>query len=175
MSHQDRTSDIIVNHETLKQVVDLLLPSVLYAGMKAHGNATWKPRMLAVAALLWATSGLTNLTDRFEQAGKIVKKVFRWQATPGQTYQGFIKILRKYHADLLSAVTPHIQVQMKEMLPGQWMIAGYVVYAVDGSRIDLPRTESLENAYCAGGKNNPNNKKRKKRGHGGVPNQSCGS
>ena len=100
MPHQDRTSTIVVNHQTIKQAVDWLMPPSLFAGMKARSNASWKPRMLAVAALLWATSELTNLTDRFEQARKIVAKVFRWQPSPGMTYQGFMKMLRKWHCHL---------------------------------------------------------------------------
>ncbi len=85
MSHQDRTSDIVINHQTIKQVVDWLFPTAVLAGMKARSDAKWKPRMVAAAALLWATSGRGNLTDRFEQARKIVAKVFRWQPAPGAT------------------------------------------------------------------------------------------
>ena len=77
MSHQDRTSNIVVNHQTIKQVVDWLLMPALFAGMKVRGTATWKPRMLAVAAIVWALSGSPNLKERFEQARKIVNKVFR--------------------------------------------------------------------------------------------------
>jgi hypothetical protein len=147
MSHQDRTSDIVVNHQTIKQVVDWLLAPALFAGMKARSSASWKPRMLATAALLWATSELTSLKDRLEQARKIVGKIFRWQPPPGVTYQGFMKMLRKRHAGLLMAVVPHVRVQMKKTLPGQWEVAGYVVFAGDGSRIELARTESLEDAF----------------------------
>ena len=46
---------------------------------------------------------------------------------------------------------------MKELLPGQWTIAGYVVFAGDGSRIELARTESLEDAFS------PQKKKQKRR------------
>ena len=95
--------------------------------------------MLAVAALLWATSGLTNLKDRFEQARKIVGKVFRWQPAPGATYQGFMKMLRKWHGHLLLAIIPHVRAQMTEVLRGQWEVAGFVVFAGDGSRIELAR------------------------------------
>ena len=143
MSHQDRTSIIVINHETIKQVIDWLFVSGLFAGMRVHGNARWKPRMLAATALFWATSGLTNLGDRFEQGRKIVKKVFRWQGAPGATYQSFIEMLRKRHTDLMLAIVPHVRMQMKEVLPGQWEIAGYVVFAGDGSRIELARTKSL--------------------------------
>ena len=162
MSHQDRTSDIVINHQTIKQVVDWLLPTAVLAGMKARGDAKWKPRMVAAAALLWATSGRGNLTDRFEQARKIVAKVFRWQAAPGATYQGFMKTLRKWHVKLISAVVPHLRTQMEKVLWRKWKIAGYVVFAVDGSRVELARTESLEKAFSPQRKKKGKNKGNKK-------------
>ena len=103
--------------------------------------------MLAVAALLWSASDFVNLKDRFEQARKIVGKIFRWQSAPGTSYQGFMKMFRKWNAELQLALIPAIRRQMKEVLPGYWEIAGYLVFAVDGSRIELPRTKSLEDAY----------------------------
>jgi hypothetical protein len=160
MSHQDRMSRIVVNHQTIKQVVDWLLVPCLFAGLKTRGGAKWKPRMLAVAALLWATSGEDNLTDRFVTARKVVHKLFRWQGAPGESYQGFMKVLHKWHLRLLLAIVPHVQTQMKQVLPGLWLIAGYVVFAGDGSRIELPRTESLEGAFSPRRKKPANKKQR---------------
>jgi hypothetical protein len=147
MSHQDRMSDIVINHQTIKQVVDWLFAPAVLAGIKTRTGGTWKPRMVAVAALLWGMSGLKNLRERFEQARKIVTKVFRWQASPGRSYQGFLKMLTKWHADLMQAIVPYVRAKMKEVLYEQWRIAGYVVFAGDGSRIELARTESLEKSY----------------------------
>jgi hypothetical protein len=65
MSHQDRTSDIVINHETIKQAVDWLLPPSLFVRMKVRKGATWSARMLAVAALLWGTSDRSTLKDCF--------------------------------------------------------------------------------------------------------------
>ena len=79
MSQQDRTSDIVINHQTIKQVVDWLLVPALFAGMQIRAGAKWKPRMLAVAALLWACSDSVNLKDRFAVARKIVERIFRWE------------------------------------------------------------------------------------------------
>lgn len=167
MSHQNRMSTIVVNHQTIKQVVDWLLPPALFAGMKARSNASWKPRMLAVAALLWSTSELTNLGERFQQSRKIVSKIFRWRPAPGSTYQGFTKMLRKWHRDLQSTIISHVQTQMKEVLPEQWKVAGYVVFAGDGSRIELARTRSLEDAFSPQRKKNRQKKnQRKKRSKG---------
>jgi len=105
----------------------------------------------------WLLPGRGNLTDRFEQARKIVAKVFRWQPAPGATYQGFMKTLRKWHVKLMSALVPHLRTQMEKVLWRQWKIAGYVVFAVDGSRVELARTESLEKAFS------PQRKKKSKR------------
>lgn len=176
MSHQDRTSRIVVNHQTIKQATDWLFPPAIFAGMKARSNASWKPRMLMVTALLWATSGLSSLVERFEQARKTVHKIFRWQPAPGMTYQGFLKMLRKWHGVLQLVIVPEIRVRMREALPGQWEIAGYVVFAGDGSRIELARTESLEDAFS------PKRKKEKqkqrkgqgKRGRGRAQSAAAG-
>ena len=140
----------------IKQAVDWLLAPTLFAAMRTRAGAKWKPRMLAAAALLWACSDLANLKDRFVQARKIVGRVFRWQLPPGQTYQGFTKMLHKWHVELMLAIVPHVRVQMREVLPGEWEIAGYVVFAADGSRIELARAESLEKAYS------PTKKRKKK-------------
>ena len=163
MSHQDRKACIVINHQTMKQVVDWLLTPALFAGMSVLSVATWKPRMLAVAALLWATGDSSNLTERFELARKVVRKVFRWQKAPGKTWQGFIKMLRKWHERLLQVICPHLRLQMKEVLPEQWKIAGYTVFAGDGSRVELARTRSLENAYSPRKKKAKNEAARKQR------------
>ena len=167
MSHQDRTSDIVINHETIKQAVDWLLPPSLFDRMKVRKGATWSVRMLAVAALLWATSNRPTLKDCFEHGRKIVKKVFRWMPAPGATYQGFMKVLRKWHVQLILVITPHVRTQMKEVLPGQWEIAGYVVFAGDGSRVELARTKALERVYSPKRSSKAKGKQRKqKRGRG---------
>lgn len=166
MSHQDRMSDIVINHQTIKQVVDWLLPPALFVGMKVRRGATWLPRMLAVTALIWAMLGLENLTVCFEQARKITKKIFRWQSEPGTTYQGFMKVLAKWHVKLMLVSTPHIQAKMRETLSGQWEIAGYVVFAGDGSRVEVPRTKSLEQAFSPKSSGKPKAKGKKKTSRG---------
>ncbi len=109
MSQQDKALNIVVNHQTIKQVVDWLLVPELFTGMRTREGARWKPRMLAVAALLWACSDLATLKDRFTQSQKIVKRVFRWQPAPGQTCEGFMKMLRKWHVELILVIQPHVR------------------------------------------------------------------
>jgi len=166
MSHQDRTTDIVINHQVVKQVIDEIVAPALLAGIKTRSGGKWKPRMVAAVALLWAASGLQNLKDRFKEARKIVTKIFRWQEAPGTTYQGFMKMLTKWHGEMLGAIIPHVRGRMKEMLTKRWEIAGYVVFAGDGSRIELARTKSLEEVYSPHRKKN--GKKKGKNGRGRV-------
>src|SRR5436190_7779939 len=37
--------------------------------------------------------------------------------------------------------------RMQEALPDQWLVHGFALFGVDGSRVDLPRTKSHEAAY----------------------------
>jgi hypothetical protein len=78
MSHQDRKSQqqVVVNHRVLREVVNWLLPPTLFVGMRTRAGSKWKPRMLAAAALFWATSDRPTLAERFEHARQIIKKVF---------------------------------------------------------------------------------------------------
>jgi Transposase DDE domain len=149
MSHQDRPCPLVINHQTLKQVIDWLLAPAVFASLRGSQAATWKPRMLAAAALLWATSELPTLQARFAQARKIVRKVFRWQPAPGLSYQGFLKMLGAWQPELLGALVPHLRDQMRVGLPKQWETAGYAVFAADGSRVALARSESLEAAFTS--------------------------
>lgn len=157
MSHQDGNSERTLNREVIKQVLDWLLPPDIVAGSGGRGNGTWRPRLLAATALLWAVSGEAILKDRFEQARKIVARVFHWLPAPGRSYQGFMKMLGKRHDRLMRAAVGGARKRMQDVMASCWRIAGHLVFATDGSRIELSRTLSLEAAYS------PKKKKRRKR------------
>lgn len=148
MSHQDRPCPLVINHDTIKQVFDWLLAPAVFANLPGRKQATWKPRMLAAAALVGATSEVSTLHERFAQARKIIQKVFRWQPAPGGSYQGFVKMLAHWQPELLGAVVPHLREQMQEVHRAQWETAGYAVFAGDGSRVALARSTSLEATFA---------------------------
>jgi len=148
MSHQDRRCPLVINHHTIKQVIDWLLAPGVFANLRGSRVATWKPRLLAATALLWATSDLPTLQARFGQARKIITKVFRWQLAPGGSVQGFLKMLSKWQPELLGVVIPHLRQQLRAGQPAQWETAGYVAFAADGSRVAVARTKSLEARFA---------------------------
>ena len=160
MSHQDRTSGIDINHQSIKQAVDWLLPAMLFRGLTVRAGALWKPRMLAVAAFVWGCLEAETLNGRFELARNVAKKIFRWFAAPGRTYEGFKKVLKTWHSDLKLLLMENMHRQMREALSGQWLVAGFVVFATDGSRVALARTRSNEAAYAPSLKSKKNRKRK---------------
>ena len=148
MSHQDPLLPLVINHQTIKQGIDWLLAPAVFAGLSGRKEATWKPRLLAATALLWATSELNTLHERFVQARKIITKVFRWQAAPGGSYPGFLKMLATWQPELRGAVVPYLREQMQEVHQAHWETAGYAVFAGDGSRVALARSASLEATFA---------------------------
>lgn len=151
MSHQDGNSEqrIVVNHEAIWQAINSLFTAKAFRQVKVRQGSKWTARMLVVVALLWAWSKADGLKARFHEARKVAAKLFRWLPKPGKTYNGFMKQLRKWHVELQLLCMSELRVLMKQDLFGQWETAGFVVIAGDGSRIELPRTESNEEAYSA--------------------------
>src|SRR3977135_3920312 len=144
MSHQDPPMPLVINHQTLKQVMDWLLAPAVFASLPGRKDATWKPRLLAATALVWATSELSTLHDRFAQARKLITKVFRWHPAPGRSYQGFLKMLDQWQPELRGAVVPHLREQMTAVHRATRETGGYAVFAGDGTRVALARSASLE-------------------------------
>ncbi len=75
-----------------------------------------------------------------------------------------MKQLRKWHVELQILCMGELRLRMEQDLFGQWKIAGYVVIAGDGSRIELPRTKSNEAAYSPKGKHQKKEPRKKAKG-----------
>lgn len=159
MSHQDKRSsgEVVVNYRSLREAVKLCLEPSQLAGITFRGGSCWRPLTLAAAAILWSWSDEKTLTERFATARKIVSCMFPGSPTPAGSYQAFMKILRRWSGSLLPAVAEGLRRQMEVCLPGAWKVAGFVVFGVDGSRFELPRTRSNERAYS------PHTKRRRKK------------
>ena len=73
-------------------------------------------------------------------------------------------MLKKWHEQLLLSVVCSLRSRMEQELHDQFRIAGFTVFAVDGSRVETPRTTSNEEAYSAQRKQSRNTNKKPKRG-----------
>jgi len=111
--------------------------------------------MLTYAAVLWVWSDEGTLGKRFVTARQLVIKMFRWQEEPGGSYPGFIKALHKRGEQLFAIILPRLRDLMRQCGGEFWTVGGWVLFGVDGSRVQTPRTKANEKRFHA-------TKKRKK-------------
>ncbi len=161
MSHQDKKVADRFQAADLKLALRWLLSNVTWTGIVFRDDCTWTPTLLASTALLWSWSDEATLVERFNTARSIIMFLQARQQEPAGSYQAFTKILRRWTAPLVGRLQAVMQERMPEVLPEFWMVCGFVVFGVDGSRVELPRTVSNEKHYAASRK-----KKRSQKGRG---------
>jgi hypothetical protein len=144
----DRTTDTPYPIQ-LRRAINGYLPR---RGLPLLGLDCWTDRLLVLVALLLAFSGLPTLQERFSEARDAVVEMYPTRRRPGQTWAGFIAKLRRHSQRLLDLVTGHLRRQMVGRLQSCWRVAGFVAFAVDGTKIDCPRTQANERRFKIGGK-----------------------
>lgn len=147
MSHQD--SKVRFNGACLKQALRWLFADISWSTVQFRDDCSWTPRLLAAAGMLWAWADESTLVERFESVHKIIAFLYPQQQQLAQSYQAFIKLLRRWTPQLASMIQAALRQRMQQCLTDCWEISGWVMFGVDGSRIELPRTRSHEETYSA--------------------------
>ena len=106
--------------------------------------------VLGAVLLSWESGG--SLGQRFAATRLTLRQW--WPKKPlGRTYQGFIKALVRLSPQLLAAVMARLRTVLRQTAGPYWWREGQVAFAVDGSRVECPRTAANERALgCAGRK-----------------------
>lgn len=150
MSHQDnrRDNESAYNHQDLRRAIDWLLAGAVFSGATFRDDSSWTPQRLIAVALLWAWSDEKTLKDRFATARKIVIRAWDLPDPLATSYQAFTKMLRRWTPSLLPVLQEMFRRRMRKSLASRWKMDGYVVFGVDGSRLELPRTKSNEARFA---------------------------
>ena len=149
MSHQDRDGHTASapHHQALKQALDRLLDSARLSDVAFRGDCSWTPKGLIFTAILWAWSDEKTLTERFFLARRVVMAMGILTRLPATSYQAFVKMLRVWTVTLAAALHEAFRHRMRTDLAARFKVCGYVIFGVDGSRLELPRTESNERRF----------------------------
>jgi len=168
MTHQDqgRKSAPRFNAEDLHRAFKWLVVGVSFASIALRPDCTWTPQTLAFAALLWSWSDEKTLTERFSISRKIIRFLFGEQEEPAGSYQAFIKLLRKWTEPLKYLLVMEFRKRMRQRLAAVWKVKGWVVFAVDGSRVAVPRTAKNEERYAPQSKLARSARKQGRKGRG---------
>lgn len=149
MSHQDQDGrKVRFNYQYLRRALEWLLPATAFSSISFREDCTWSAGQLGAAALLWAWSDEATLGERFQTARKIVQRLFPRQQEPAGSYQAFTKLLRRWTATFVECLQQVLRQRMRQALSSRWLLHGYAVFGTDGSRVELPRTRSNEEAYA---------------------------
>jgi len=105
-------------------------------------------------AVLIALGNGPTLLDRFLTARSTLDLVLPRSRRVGRTYQGFIKALIRCGDPLVRQIATHLRVTIKSMAAQRWQRFGWVIFAVDGSKINAVRSAANESAFGVSGKNN---------------------
>jgi hypothetical protein len=145
MSHQDKDlCQVRYNAEYLKQALHWLLCHVDWSGIQFRDDCTWAPVQLVATALLWAWSDELSLGERFFTARRIAKHLYQPQQEFAGSSQAFAKMLVRWTALLVAVVQTALRRRMQDALVSSWTLYEFIVFGVDGSRVDVPRTKSHE-------------------------------
>ena len=146
----DDTSAKVHRPDLLKAVSEFMVPGV-FAALETGGWA-WSAWMLALGAILMVWDSTPSLTARFDSVRATLRELFPKKPL-GDSYQGFIKALVKHSPALLSILTAHLRRRMADIAGAHWLRHGWCAFAVDGSRVECPRTRSNQKTLrCAGKK-----------------------
>jgi hypothetical protein len=126
-----------------------LFVGIEWSGITFRGDCRWTPKTLCAGALLWAWSDEQTLGERFRAVRKIAICLAGGQQQLAKTYQAFMKILRRWTDELVLLLKLALQQRMEQTLLQYWQVAGFILFGVDGSRIELPRTRSHEQSYSS--------------------------
>jgi hypothetical protein len=149
MRHQDHVGGVgeRTHADDLLGALRWITAHVTWSGIAWRDECTWTPRWLAWAALLWAWSDEKTLTERFRIARKIIGRQLGEQDRLAESYQAFIKLLRRWTEPLRQALMEAFRQRAEQSLRKVWKVGGWLVMAVDGSRLDVPRTRRNEQRY----------------------------
>ncbi len=145
MSHRDlKEGPFRTNSCDLRVALQVLLRGIDWAPIQLRKDCTWTAELLATTALLWAWSDELTLIDRFWAVRRIVLHLFPQSGEVANTYQAFTKILRRWTTELVGLLQRTLRERMQRDLVDCWLVLGFAMFGVDGSRAELPRTRSHE-------------------------------
>lgn len=146
MSHRDRQcrNPSGVYAQELLKALEWLLSGIECTSIRFRKDCDWSVRGLIAAALLWAWSGEATLLERWQQALSVAHHVWGRAVPRKSSYQAFLKLLVRWTEPLRAELVWALQQRMEREFPQQFRLAGFVVLAADGTKIELPRTRSHE-------------------------------
>ena len=137
-------------HDLIRAMSELLVAPLLGTRQPAR---RWCPWTLALCAVLAAWDSAPTAVERFRAARELINRHRpRRRRALGATYQGFAKALVAHNVALARVAVARLRRRMLELTGPHRTRRGFFAVAVDGTKIDAPRTVSNEAGLGIAGK-----------------------
>jgi hypothetical protein len=115
--------------------------------LSGDARVRWTSRLLAMTAIFMVWSPCRTLLDRLAEARQAVVRIYPTRRRPGRSHEGFSKALARHGTRVLEALAVHWRRCVRQVAGRCWEEYGWVVFGVDGTTFDCPRTGANEHAF----------------------------
>jgi len=150
------------NRNQLQRSLDWILVDAIFEGLVFHGNVTWTAVALIRLTVFWVWSSETSLVAAATNAIDTVTRLFGVSAVG--SYQSLTGALKTYTGMLLPRLWSRLHDLMRICDAKTWRVGLWLALAVDGSRLNVPRTVANEQRFCKPRSEKRNKRRSKKRG-----------
>lgn len=112
----------------------------------------WSPKSTLLCWVMLGWSLQTQLTQRFQEARQTLTRAYYRRRRCGETYQGLVQATRRFGPELFTRFWAALRSTIPRRVGSAWTWAGWTVFAVDGSRIQAPRTRANERSLRRSGR-----------------------
>lgn len=138
----------------LRDAITQFLPHQGLPLLSGDRRVRWSARLLAILAILICWEGSSTLLDRFARGRQALVAMYLSRRRPGASVEGFFKALVRHGPAILQTLSVHWRCCLRQLAGTHWQTDGWVVFGVDGSTFDCPRTHANEQHFGVSGKNN---------------------
>lgn len=139
----------------LNRMVPASVWQVFCAGIEERTDprVRWSAKyvVLCWAIMGWSVQGL--LTERFREAWEVLARWFFRRRRPGSSYQGLTQATQHLGPEILHQFWCCLRRTIPARVGRAWTWYGWTAIAVDGSRVQAPRTRSNEKGLGRCGRN----------------------
>lgn len=128
--------------DSLSQLAKLISSLLPHSGLALISKRRWSDRFLVFCAILISMVGGPALLDRFKLARSLIVQLNPTRKRPGAGYGGFIDTLTRHSERLLAVVIVSLRKAVVRCAGPQWRTHGFVLLGVDGTKIEVPRTDA---------------------------------
>ncbi len=104
----------------------------------------WTLHRLVMVLLLMTWCSGTSAEERFLTARAFYVATHQHDRRPGRTYSGFQQALARLPRPVLHALFAAVRQRLRQVFYRCWRSDGFLVMAMDGSRLECPRSAELE-------------------------------